>query len=511
MPEKIEKQEKMYPLTEELEAVANENWDIDSWEKIVAREKDGPHNLENALKLIIPDAEDKAELKRRAVLAYAVKAGFNVSLVHAGDSFQVKSVPDAQSGGESRFLYIKQYKGKDAGGDAVFDQYAVPIGSVYNMAHLDAGYELLGPGTVGQREKIKTKTRRSWQNLDEAFKSGILVDVMKALGLDSSYAARKELWESNMGAETVDELKTKNPRLEKLEEGEYKGAALQNLALIELLKTDDYYAPLDEPSVAGGPEASARTEVRPEAAAEPRPIAEPERAPVAESVSPAPPSLAAAPAKGVEKPAEKRDEYITANGVRSGLWFDREHSSVTEDAEGKKYDEVYDSAGRIVEGLSYNVDLAKLVPQKGYKWKDTKAKNNFEVVKVPTSGTDVEDRAAAEVRDMKTPSPPTRREIAPAEKATWEKLKSIAALQPRIQGSPGTGLFYLYRPGLTASGSDRYSIRIFPGDKIRINAYTTVAGRPNLVVVEVDLNNPNDQDPAKVDERIDQAIQLFRR
>lgn len=206
----IERQEQMYPLTSERQDILGNLGAVSGSSTVVTFGEAGPHTLGEALKELIPDTDSASqEAARNAILAQAVAWGFNVSLVHPGDSISF----------ESGYLKIDQADGR---------KYALPL---FGEAEVPAGYE-----QVTQRENVKEETRRAWTNLDEAFKSGILVDILKAQGEDSSFAARVSLWDNVDGA-VMAKLIERNPGLNGVDpDTVYQGSLLQNQALVEYLK-----------------------------------------------------------------------------------------------------------------------------------------------------------------------------------------------------------------------------------------------------------------------------------
>lgn len=200
-PEPIEKQEQLYPMTDAKRGLIEKLFEVkDKTVEITAYGKDGPHTFGQALEELIPDQE-----KREAVLAQAVKNGFNVNLVHPGDKISTATATKKVDGKNriSEFVNIETKAGK----------YTIPLGS-YAKESVPANFNV-----VEKRADVKEQTRKAWTNLDEALKSGILVDILKAMGRDSSFAARKELWKDAA-----------------LTKAEYKGSVLQNQALVEYLK-----------------------------------------------------------------------------------------------------------------------------------------------------------------------------------------------------------------------------------------------------------------------------------
>lgn len=192
--------------------------------EIAKRDEKGPKTFTEALKVILPDNMGmdskqlkEAELLRRAVTARAVELGFNVSLVHPGDKFQI----------QYNVLLIQTHTGK---------KYSVSIRPESMGGYSGrSGYE-----SITERKDIKEKTRRSWRDLKEVFAKGILYDVMKASGMDYSDAQRKENWTAMKKSPDLMENLRKKPALKGIKDDfltkPYKGTALQNTAMVEFLR-----------------------------------------------------------------------------------------------------------------------------------------------------------------------------------------------------------------------------------------------------------------------------------
>lgn len=207
----IESLRDIHPLTPELKRV--NLYGLIGNVEIVSPDKQGPHTLPNALKGISDDPK-----KRMAIIARMIANGFNTDLVRPGDIFifdQAKMV-----------LIIEKASG---------DKYAIPLAD-----------ETIEPPTeyrlVSKRENIKIKTRRAWENLQEAADAGLLYRVLQMLDIDpANRAARRAIWAA-MQSETADaiDILKEHRQLKDIDEAflqeKYMGSAKQNRAMIEFLR-----------------------------------------------------------------------------------------------------------------------------------------------------------------------------------------------------------------------------------------------------------------------------------
>lgn len=227
MPPKIETQEQMYPLTPEKDTALAQAPPLNvDFEEIAKPGEKGPKTLSAAIdKLLAGQNVGNKTSFRNAVLSKAVKQGFNVSLVRPGDKFAFTTVTHENPDKSTKSgLFLEIYNSREG----VY--YAVLLKGV-----ADKNTTPIGDILLDQRTTIAEETRRAWTNLDEAFRSRILVDILAAAGMDTSVKTRKALWDG-LDTETIEQLKKRNARLKDLEFTDYTGGALQNLALIDWLK-----------------------------------------------------------------------------------------------------------------------------------------------------------------------------------------------------------------------------------------------------------------------------------
>ncbi|MBI5413071.1 hypothetical protein HZA42_01835 [Candidatus Peregrinibacteria bacterium] len=246
-------QKEMYPMTPQLREFTKIGIKPDTATvEIAKRDEKGPKTFAEALKTMLPDnmGMDSAQLKqaeslRKVIMARAVELGFNISLVYPGDKFQI----------QYDVLLISAHNGK---------KYSVSIRPESMGGHSGrAGYE-----SITERKDIKEKTRRSWQNLEEVFKKGILYDVMKASGMEYTDAQRKETWAAMGRSSGLPDNLRKKPALKGIKDDfltkPYKGTALQNTAMVEFLRLNYESIAEDAPATPAAGKQTAPPQQRPD-------------------------------------------------------------------------------------------------------------------------------------------------------------------------------------------------------------------------------------------------------
>lgn len=263
-PEKPNTQAELYPMTPQLKEASKEVRFFPDTEviKIVGPGESGPRSFTAALEklILIDDPRDKAEVKRvkamrKAVNARAVELGYNTSLVHPGDEFQISF----------DVLKIKPKRKSSK-------PYSISIKPSELGFSGRVGFE-----TIMERKDIAEETRRSWRDLKEVFERGVLYDVMKATGLNYTNAVRKNQWSHMQSASGLLDKLRKNRQLKNIPDDflsqPYKKTAEQNIAMVEFLKLQYEAVPESAPAAAASakPEAPATAPKMPKEAAPPTP------------------------------------------------------------------------------------------------------------------------------------------------------------------------------------------------------------------------------------------------